>query len=127
MLSEMYVCNMVLMYMHIIYIAARTLRHRGAAASSGTHTNTLVHEYRRLARALSGAPVCGIRKLPEGGHRDTGGLRDAVTTYLCRLVSLFSVKEALIQTNYSMVSDLYVYNMVLIFLQFRFRKIACKP
>jgi len=57
-------------------------RYRVTAASSGTHTHTLVHEYRRLARALSGAPVCGIRKLPEGGHRDTGGdtgggLRDA--------------------------------------------------
>ena len=32
-----------------------------------------MHEYRRLARALTGAPVCGVRKLPEGRHRDTGG------------------------------------------------------
>jgi len=28
---------------------------------------------RGRARALTGAPVCGVRKLPEGGRGDTGG------------------------------------------------------
>ena len=64
-------------------VEKHSIRYRATSASSGTHTHTLVHEYRRLALALTGAPVCGSRKLPEGGRRDTagntgGGLRDSI-------------------------------------------------
>jgi len=47
------------------------------AASSGTHTRGCGEQASRLA--LSGAPVCGSQKVPEGSRRDTGGgLRDVL-------------------------------------------------
>jgi len=42
------------------------------AASSGTHTRWCRKQTSSLA--LSGAPVCGSEKLPEGSRRDTGGV-----------------------------------------------------
>jgi len=42
------------------------------AASSGTHTRWWEEQASRLA--LSRAPVCGVRRLPEGSRRDTGGV-----------------------------------------------------
>ena len=45
------------------------------ATSSGTHTRWW--EEQTFSLALSGAPDCGVRRLPEGSRRDTGGgLRD---------------------------------------------------
>jgi len=32
--------------------------------------------------ALSGAPVCGMRRLPEGSRRDTGGVSVTVSMYV---------------------------------------------
>jgi len=48
------------------------------AASSGTHTRWWEEQASSLA--LSGAPVGGSSKLPEGSRRDTGGgLRDVIS------------------------------------------------
>jgi len=48
------------------------------AASSGTHTRWWEEQASSLA--LSRAPAGGVRRLPEGSRRDTGGgLRDVYT------------------------------------------------
>jgi len=43
-----------------------------AAAFSGTHTRWWEEQASSLA--LSGAPVCGMRRLPEGSRRDASGV-----------------------------------------------------
>jgi len=45
---------------------------RVTAASSGIHTRWWEEQASSLA--LSDAPVCGVRRLPEGSRRDTGGV-----------------------------------------------------
>jgi len=43
------------------------------AASSGTHTHAGEKE-QTSSLALFRAPVCGMRRLPEGSRKDTGGV-----------------------------------------------------
>jgi len=45
-----------------------------SASSSGTHTHIHWWEEQASSLALSGAPVCGMGRLPEGSRRDTGGV-----------------------------------------------------
>ena len=56
-----------------IYIHTYTRRYRESQPRLAEHTHAGAGS-RRLALALSGAPVCGSEKLPEGSRRDTGGV-----------------------------------------------------
>jgi len=52
------------------------MRYREYQPCLAEHTHTLVGRA-GASLALSGAPVCGMPRLPEGSRRDTGGgLRD---------------------------------------------------
>jgi len=80
------------------------------------HTHTPVHEYRHLARAPTGAPVCGVRKLPEGGRRDTagntgGGLRDVNSSTEARRC-LVSAPRSRVEERDWPLHDIVITNIV---------------
>ena len=54
---------------------SRTLDVTGSNSRVWRNTHTRWCRKQASSLALSGAPVCGFIKLPEGGRRDTGGGR----------------------------------------------------